>query len=133
MQFDYTTYQNGGTLYWHVAAVDADGNQGAFSATQTLTLPLKLTLSISSSGLLPKTAANVTVTMTNAAGNVISGVTVKVAGAGIKAQALKTGAKGKVTFRVKPTKKGKLTFTATKTGCTAVTGALAALKLFQHG
>ena len=46
MQYDYTTYQNGGALYWHVAAVDADGNQGAFSATQTLTLPLKLTMSI---------------------------------------------------------------------------------------
>ena len=27
-----------------------------------------------------------------------------------------------MTFRVKPTKKGTLTFTATKTGCTGVTG-----------
>jgi hypothetical protein len=122
MMNTFTTYQNGGTLYWHVAAVDADGNQGAFSPIQTLTLPLKLTMSIATGGLLPKTAANVTVTMTNAAGNVISGVTVKVAGAGIKAQALKTSAKGKVTFRVKPTKKGTLTFTATKTNCTGVTG-----------
>jgi hypothetical protein len=125
MQYDYTTYQNGGALYWHVAAVDADGNQGAFSATQTLTLPLKLSLSISSGGIVHKTAATVTVTITNGSGNLISGVTVKVAGAGIKAQAVKTGAKGKATFRVKPTKKGKLTFTATKTGCTTVTGTTA--------
>ena len=68
MQYDYTTYQNGGALYWHVAAVDADGNQGAFSATQTLTLPLKLTMSISSGGIVHKTAATVTVTMTNGPG-----------------------------------------------------------------
>jgi hypothetical protein len=122
MLYDYTTYQNGGTLYWHVAAVDADGNQGAFSPIQTLTLPLKLTMSVSSGGLVPGSAANVTVTLTNAAGNVISGVTVKVAGAGIKAQSLKTGTNGKVKFRVKPKKKGTLTFTGTKTGCTTVTG-----------
>jgi hypothetical protein len=122
MEYDYSTYQNGGTLYWHVAAVDADGNQGAFSPIQKMILPLKLTMSISSGGLVPGTAATVTVTMTNAAGNVISGVTVKVAGGGIKAQSLKTGTNGKIKFKVKPKKKGNLTFTATKTGCTATTG-----------
>jgi hypothetical protein len=122
MMSTFSTYQNGGTLYWHVAAVDADGNQGAFSPLKTLTLPLKLTMAIASGGIVHQTAATVTVTMTNAAGNLISGVTVKVSGAGIKPQSLKTGVKGTVKFKVKPPKKGTLTFSATKTGCTAITG-----------
>ena len=37
-----TTYLNGGTLYWHVAAKDADGNVGSYTSIQTLTLPAKL-------------------------------------------------------------------------------------------
>ena len=36
-------YGNGGTIYWRVAAIDADGNVGAW-ATSTLTLPAKMVL-----------------------------------------------------------------------------------------
>jgi hypothetical protein len=117
MQYTYGTYQNGGTLYWHVAAVDADGNVGAYSAVQTLTLPMKLNISTSAGALFPKQKSKVTVTIKNAAGNVISGVAVKASGAGIKATTLKTGTGGKVTFTFKPTKKGAITLSATRANC----------------
>jgi hypothetical protein len=123
MMNTYSTYQNGGKLYWHVAAADADGNQGAFSPVQTLTLPLRLVIAVSG-GLVPKTTGSVTVTMTNGVNNVISGVTIKATGAGIKAKTLKTGTSGKVTFKLKPTKKGTITFAATKTNCQGAKGTL---------
>ncbi len=123
MAYDYSTYQNGGTLYWHVAAVDADGNTGAFSPIQTLGLPLKLSESVSGF-LIRKTMGSVAVTMTNAVGDKISGVSIKASGAGVKVTTLKTSASGKVTFRLKPTKKGKITFAATKAGCTSISSTL---------
>ena len=47
-------FDNGGTLYWHVQAIDADGNHGAFTATQSFKLPTKLY--VSSSGYFQKGA-----------------------------------------------------------------------------
>jgi hypothetical protein len=123
MAYDYSTYQNGGTLYWHVAAVDADGNTGAFSPIQTLGLPLKLSEAVSGF-LIRKTMGSVAVTVTNAVGDKISGVSIKASGAGVKVTTLKTSASGKVTFRLKPTKKGKITFAATKNGCTSISSTL---------
>jgi hypothetical protein len=117
----FSTYQAGGPLHWHVAAIDADGNVGAFSPVQTMTLPLKLVMSSSRFGIVHKVTTSVTVTITNARGNLISGVNVKVTGPGITAKTLKTGTGGKVTFKLKPTKKGNVTFTATKTNCTTTT------------
>ena len=38
--FNHLEYTNGGDLYWHVAAKDADGNLGAFTAPQMLALPV---------------------------------------------------------------------------------------------
>jgi hypothetical protein len=127
MQFTYGTYQNGGNLYWHVAAVDGDGNVGAYSSIQTLTLPMKLSITTNAGALFPKQATKVTVTIKNASNNVISGVTIKASGAGITATTLKTGTSGKVTFTFKPTKKGTITLSATKTNCQSAKATLSVL------
>jgi hypothetical protein len=127
MQFTYGTYQNGGTLYWHVAAVDGDGNVGAYSPIQTLTLPMKLSIATNAGALFPKQKTKVTVTIKNASNNVISGVSIKATGAGITATTLKTGTLGKVTFTFKPTKKGTITLSATKTNCQGVKATLSVL------
>ncbi|MGN6378494.1 MAG: hypothetical protein ACTHNU_06045 [Gaiellales bacterium] len=116
-----TQYAEGGSLYWEVAVVDADGNQGGWSAPQLLTLPTTIHGS-SSTGAVPHgSTATIKVyakTGTNAA---ISGVLVKAAGAGITAASHTTSSGGYVTFKVKPTKKGTITFTLSKTGCISTT------------
>jgi hypothetical protein len=112
--FNHLEYTNGGDLYWHVAAKDADGNLGAFSAPQTLSLPVLIKVTASPLSLLKKMTTTVTVFTKNAMGNAINGVSVKASGAGIAA-VTKTSASGKVVFKLHPTKAGKITFKATKT------------------
>jgi hypothetical protein len=112
--FNHLEYTNGGDLYWHVAAKDADGNLGAFSAPQTLSLPVLIKVTASPLSLLKKVTTTVTVFTKNAMGNAINGVSVKATGAGIAA-VTKTSASGKVVFKLHPTKAGKITFKATKT------------------
>ena len=112
--FNHLEYTNGGNLYWHVAAKDADGNLGAFSAPLTLSLPVLIKVTASPLSLLKKQTTTVTVYTKNAMGTAINGVSVKATGAGIAA-VTKTSASGKVVFKLKPTKAGKITFKATKT------------------
>jgi hypothetical protein len=114
-----TAYTDGGTLYWHVAAKDADGNVGTYSAPLSFKLPLKIAVASDTSVMVRKTTKTVTITTKDARNHVISGVTVKVSGAGVTATSKKTGTGGKVTFKVHPTKGGKITFKATKSGCTS--------------
>ncbi|HEY3764546.1 MAG TPA: hypothetical protein VGL44_05270 [Gaiellales bacterium] len=115
-------WSNGGTFYWHVAAYDADGQLGAFSPIQTVSLPVKLSMSTTAGGMFPKQTTTFTVTVTSGAtGKGMSGVTVKATGAGIKAVSHTSNSAGKVTFKVKPTKKGNITLAATKTSCQGTT------------
>ncbi len=110
-------YTNGGTLYWHVTAIDAGSNVGPYSATQTLKLPVKIFVASPSSFVAHGTTTTITITTKDSKNHVIAGATVKISGAGITAVTKKSSSTGKVTFKVHPTKAGgKLTITATKTG-----------------
>src|SRR6185437_6063608 len=73
-----TDYTNGGTLYWNVAAKDADSNTGTYSAPMSFKLPLKIAVASNTSIMVHKTAKTVTVTTRDARNHAISGVTVKV-------------------------------------------------------
>ena len=112
---------NGGTLYWHVAAKDADGNVGSYTPIQTLSLPAKLVATSSKPSITKKVATSVIITVKSAQGSLISGASVKVSGAGITAKTQKTGSKGTTTFKLHPTKAGKITVTATKSGAQTAT------------
>jgi hypothetical protein len=111
--FNHLEYTNGGNLYWHVAAKDADGNLGAYSAPQLLALPVLIKVTASPLSILKKHTTYVTVYTKDAHGANINGVTVKASGAGITA-VTKTTKSGKVVFKLHPTKAGKITFKATK-------------------
>ena len=109
-------YTNGGTLYWHVAALDAGDNVGAYSATQTFKLPVKIIVASTSSYVAHGMTTTITITTKDSKGHAIAGATVKISGGGIKAVSKKSTSAGKVTFKVHPKKSGgKLTITATKT------------------
>ena len=116
-----TTYLNGGTLYWHVAAKDADGNVGSYTSIQTLSLPAKLVATSSKPSITKRVTTSVVITVKSAQGSLISNASVKVSGAGITAKTQKTGSHGTTTFKLHPTKKGKITVTATKSGAQTAT------------
>jgi hypothetical protein len=109
-------YTNGGTLYWHVAAIDDGSNLGAFSPTKTFKLPVKIVVASTTSYLAHGTTTTITVTTKDAKGHAVGGVTVKVSGGGMTALSKKSSSTGKVSFKVHPKKKGKLTITGTKAG-----------------
>jgi hypothetical protein len=114
-------YTEGGNLYWRIAVVDADGNQGGWSAPQLMTMPTVIHGSSSTGSAMHLTTTTIKVYAKTAAGAPIAGVLVKDSGAGVVATSHTTGAGGAVTFKVHPTKKGTITFTLTKTGCITTT------------
>jgi Big-like domain-containing protein len=114
-----TMFDNGGTLYWRVQAIDADGNHGAFTAAQAFHLPTKLF--VTSSGYFQKgVTKTVTITVKDGYGHAISGASVKVTGAGVVTTTKKTNTSGKAAFSLKATSTGTVSVTASKTNC--VTG-----------
>ncbi|MDX6299058.1 MAG: large repetitive protein [Nocardioidaceae bacterium] len=113
--YSASQYGNGGTLYWRVQAVDADGNGGDWGYG-TLGLPSKMVLTASPSVLSKGTSKVVTITVKNAYGAVVVGAKVTLSGAGVRAVSKNTGTKGTAAFTIKPTKAGKIAVTAAKAG-----------------
>jgi hypothetical protein len=118
-----SSYAPGGTLYWRVAAVDEDRNQGAWTQIQQIRLQPRLRLSVSGS---PKRnrVGRVTARVVDGRGRWLSGVLVRVTGAGVKRVSKRTNVTGQVTFKLKPRKRGKLLFSASKAGFQPAYGAL---------
>jgi hypothetical protein len=108
-------YTGGGTLYWRVAGVDEDRNQGDWSQIQQIRLQPRLRVMVS--GLARhKHMSSVRVTVLDGQNRRLKGVRVRLTGAGIRAVAKTTNATGQVSFKVKPRKKGKLAVSATRSG-----------------
>jgi hypothetical protein len=107
-------YTTSSALYWRVAGVDEDSNQGDWSQAQTIRLQPQLR--VSASGLArPRRKSTVRVTVMNAQGKRLPGAGVRLSGVGVRATK-RTNKLGMVTFTVKPKKKGKLLVTATMSG-----------------
>jgi hypothetical protein len=109
-------YNAGGTLYWRVAAVDEDRNQGDWSQAQTILLKPRMRLSVSG---FPRRGrkSRITVRVSTYTGSPLAGVVVRLTGKGVKARSGRTNATGKLVLTLKPRRKGaKLLFRATKTG-----------------
>jgi hypothetical protein len=108
-------YTGGGTLYWRVAGVDEDRNQGDWTQIQQIRLQPRLRVMVS--GLARhKHMSSVRVTVLDGQNRRLKGVRVRLTGAGIRAVAKTTNATGQVSFKVKPRKKGKLAVSATRSG-----------------
>jgi len=108
------SYRAGGPLYWRVAAVDSDRNQGAWTPPQRIALQPRMTLSVIGTarrGVRGKLSVSA-----YAGGQFLRGVLVRVSGSGIVPRAKRTAAYGRATFTVRPRRKGTLLFTATKRG-----------------
>jgi hypothetical protein len=108
-------YQSGGTLYWRVAGVDEDRNQGDWTQAQQIRLQPRLRLTVSGAARR-KHAGRVTARVVDGQGHRLAGVRVRMTGAGLRALSKRTNKLGQVVFTVKPKKRGKLVFSATKAG-----------------
>jgi hypothetical protein len=108
-------YTDGGRLLWRVAAIDAEGNQGDWSAPSKIMLAKALKVA-GDTGPTKGKAQAITVTVTNVKGAPVKGVTVRVAGAGTPPRGKRTNKKGKVVLMVHPISTGTMTFRATKSG-----------------
>ncbi|MDQ2910537.1 MAG: hypothetical protein M3R26_05000 [Actinomycetota bacterium] len=116
-------YTAGGTLYWRVAGVDEDRNQGDWTQIQQIRLQPRMRLSVSG---FPKRKrmGSVKARVVDANGRRLSGVLVRVTGAGIRPVAKRTNAVGQVSFKLRPKKRGKLVFSGSKAGFQPAYGAL---------
>jgi hypothetical protein len=108
-------YTDGGKLLWRVAAIDAEGNQGDWSAPAKITLAKALKVGGDVAPAMGKSQL-VTITVTTVKGAPVKGVSVRVSGSGAVPRAKRTNKKGKVALMVRPTSKGTVTFRATKSG-----------------
>jgi hypothetical protein len=122
-----STYTNGGTFYWRVAAQDAGNVLGDWSPVHsfdlspiTSPLPALNKFKLAASGTLYKNRLRtVTITVKNLSTlSPVSGAVVKASGCGVSATKI-TGSTGVAKFSLKPTKTGYVTFKVTRTGYTA--------------
>ena len=118
-------YNAGGTLYWRVAGVDEDRNQGDWAPAQVIRLLPRLKLSVI--GVVKRGhMSRIRATVLDGHSKRLYRVVVRVSGGGVKARNVKTNRMGVATFKLKPRKRGTLTFRATKSGFQA---AYATLKI----
>ena len=112
-------YQNGGRLYWRVAAQDENRNIGETTAPLPFNLPPRLRLQ--ATGFLQrKKTGLLQITVTDGAQRGLKGVTVKVSGAGVS-RTTKTRSGGKIALKVRPRRTGTVTITVTRTGYQSAT------------
>jgi len=116
-------YQAGGTLFWRVAGVDEDRNQGNWTSSQQILLQPRMRIAIIGSARHKK-KRRISVKISTTTGSWVPGATVRVTAPGMKAVSKKTNAVGNAAFNLKPKKRGKMTFTVTKAGFQPVYGTL---------
>ncbi len=107
-------YMDGGTFYWRVAAIDADGNIGDYSPTQQVATTQRIRLSAYGSPYVRRKTTIIVSTRTSR--GPIAGVNVRLWGAGLRARTKRTAADGRVTFGITPRKRGRIYLRATKAG-----------------
>jgi hypothetical protein len=107
-------FQNGGPIYWRVAAVDEGNNVGAWASGR---VGLLRKMVVSANGSLRRLRRGVLVVrVVNAKGRAVRGARVTVRGAGIRARSRRTTRRGLARFRVRPRARGNVTVRADKRG-----------------
>jgi hypothetical protein len=110
-----TQYLNGGTLYWRVAAVDANRNQGDFSPAQKIGFASKMRLQLVGFPVAGRWST-VKVKVSDFANKPVGGAAIRVTGKGLKLRAKRTSKAGSVTFRIRARKGVSILIRAIKTG-----------------
>jgi Flp pilus assembly protein protease CpaA len=110
----HPAFADGGTLYWRVATIDEGNNVGGYT-TGTFSLPKRIKVAVKGN-LRRGSRARITVKVTDVRGRKVRKAKVRVTGAGLRAIAKRTTARGTTTFQLRPPRKGKVLFLASKGG-----------------
>ena len=106
-------FQNGGPVYWRVAAVDEGGNVGGWASGK---VGLLRKMTVRASGMLRRGRKGVLqVRVTNARNRVVKGVRVTLRGVGVRGRK-RTGKKGIARFKITPKARGNVRVRADKRG-----------------
>jgi hypothetical protein len=108
-----TGFQDGGPIYWRVAAVDEGNNLGGW-ATGKVGLLRRMVVT-TRGGLLRGARGRLQVTVTNVKGRAVKGARVTLRGVGVRARKY-TSRRGAVSFRVRPKARGTLRVRVDKSG-----------------
>jgi hypothetical protein len=122
-----SNYTSGGDFWWRVAAIDGDGNVGAFATNpEHFSLPAMSgggggstkQFNVTSTGKLVKNRyRDVYIKVRDSATlNPVSGATVRAYGSGVTTTTKTTNSSGVAKFHLKATQLGKVTFRVSKTG-----------------
>lgn len=126
-----SNYTSGGQFWWRVAAIDGDGNVGAYATNpETFTLPTigggggpsTKQFKVTFTGRLVKNRArDVAVKVRDSVTlNAVQGASVRANGAGVSITTKTTNSSGVAKFHLKPTQLAKVTFRVSKTGYVTV-------------
>jgi hypothetical protein len=113
-QLDRGGFQDGGPLYWRVAAVDAGGNVGAWAGGRVRLL--KRMVVDARGGLMRGRRGVVEVKVKDAKGRAVRRARVTLRGAGLAARSRRTTRRGIAKFRLTPRLRGTITIRADKGG-----------------
>jgi hypothetical protein len=128
-----SAYTSGGTFYWRVAMIDADNNQGDFTAVKSFTLPAQTgdgggttitqRFRVTSEGNpVRNRKRKIALTIRNTSFQPVASARVRVSGAGVKRTTKRTNTSGKVVFWVRAKRyPGTVSFRVTKSGFTPKT------------
>jgi protein-S-isoprenylcysteine O-methyltransferase Ste14 len=111
----HPAYAGGAPLYWRVAAVDEGRNVGDWSPTQRIGLVKRMRITARGTPKLRR-LRSVVVTVLDASKRPVPGARIRVSGAGVRVANVRSGRRGKATFRMRATKRGWVVFQATKSG-----------------
>ena len=90
-------YTTGGTLYWRVAAIDAERNQGDYSPAQKIGLAKKMRVYVTRFPVRGRKSA-ASVKVVDMANKPVAGAAVRVTGKGLRVGARRTTRAGTATF-----------------------------------
>ena len=121
---DQDGFKNGGKLYWRVAAIDPDGNLGAFTPAKAIVLAKRMDVRIEGS-LTKGAVGTLTITVVDSKGVPVRKAEVRVTGSGATAKRKRTNGKGIVVLKVRVKKSGTIKILASKAGFQVGTGTIA--------
>jgi len=107
-------YIDGGVLYWHVAAIDADENIGDFSPVKQV--GILQTMRLRTQGYLARGRLSTFTVIATWVTHPVKGAKIRIWGAGLTPRVKATSSAGKVSFSIRPRKRGRLYIRATKGG-----------------
>ena len=108
-------YTTGGTLYWRVAAIDAERNQGDYSPAQKIGLAKKMRVYVTRFPVRGRKSA-ASVKVVDMANKPVAGAAVRVTGKGLRVGARRTTRAGTATFKLRGRKGLSIVFRVVKTG-----------------